>query len=45
VIDETFSTGYIISTFENIETEVNLGYMFFFYRDDQMKRYKKRETC
>ena len=35
-MDETFITSYITSTFENIETDVNLGYTFFFYRDDHM---------
>lgn len=36
MIDESFITSYITSTFENVETTVNLGYSFFFYRDDQM---------
>lgn len=36
MIDETFITNYIKSTFENVETAVNLGYTFFFYRDDHM---------
>ena len=36
MIDETFITGYITSTLEHVETAVNLGYTFFFYRDDQM---------
>jgi Family of unknown function (DUF6194) len=36
VIDESFITSYITSTFENVETTVNLGYTFFFYRDDHM---------
>ena len=36
MIDEQFITGYITSTFENVETTVNLGYTFFFYRDDHM---------
>ncbi len=36
MIDEAFITNYITSTFENIETAVNLGYTFFFYRDDHM---------
>ena len=36
MIDETFITSYITSTFENVETAVNLGYTFFFYRDDHM---------
>lgn len=35
-MDETFITSYITSTFENVETDVNLGYTFFFYRDDHM---------
>lgn len=36
MIDESFITNYITSTFEDVETSVNLGYTFFFYRDDQM---------
>ena len=36
MIDEAFLTSYITSTFENVETAVNLGYTFFFYRDDHM---------
>jgi len=36
MIDEIFITNYITSTFENVETDVNLGYTFFFYRDDHM---------
>ena len=36
MIDEPFITSYITSTFENVETTVNLGYTFFFYRDDHM---------
>jgi hypothetical protein len=36
MIDEAFITSYITSAFENIETAVNLGYTFFFYRDDHM---------
>jgi hypothetical protein len=36
MIDETFITRYITSTFEGVETTVNLGYTFFFYRDDHM---------
>jgi hypothetical protein len=36
MIDESFITSYITSTFENVETTVNLGYTFFFYKDDQM---------
>jgi hypothetical protein len=36
MIDESFITSYITSTFENVETTVNLGYVFFFYRDDHM---------
>ncbi len=36
MIDESFITSYITSTFENVETAVNLGYTFFFYRDDHM---------
>ena len=34
--DESFIANYITSTFENVETAVNLGYTFFFYRDDHM---------
>ena len=36
MIDESFITSYITNTFENVETTVNLGYTFFFYRDDHM---------
>ncbi len=36
MIDESFITSYITSTFENVETTVNMGYTFFFYRDDHM---------
>jgi len=36
MIDESFITSYITSTFDNIETAVNMGYTFFFYRDDHM---------
>lgn len=36
MIDETFITNYITSTFEDVESTVNLGYTFFFYRDDRM---------
>ena len=36
MIDESFITSYITNTFENDETTVNLGYTFFFYRDDHM---------
>ena len=36
MIDEAFIMSYIASTFENVETTVNLGYTFFFYRDDHM---------
>jgi len=35
-MDETFITSYITSTFENVETTINMGYTFFFYRDDHM---------
>ena len=35
-MDEAFITSYITSTFENVETAVNLGYTFFFYKDDHM---------
>jgi hypothetical protein len=36
MIDEAFITSYITSTFENVETTINMGYTFFFYRDDHM---------
>lgn len=36
MIDESFITSYIMSTFEDVETDVNLGYTFFFYKDDNM---------
>jgi hypothetical protein len=36
MIDEAFITRYITSTFEEVETAVNMGYTFFFYRDDRM---------
>lgn len=36
MIDEAFITNYITDTFENVEIAVNLGYTFFFYRDDHM---------
>jgi len=36
MIDESFITSYITSTFEDVESTVNLGYTFFFYRDDNM---------
>ena len=36
MIDEAFITSYITSTFENVESTVNMGYTFFFYRDDHM---------
>lgn len=36
MIDEAFISNYIMSTFENVETTVNMGYTFFFYRDDHM---------
>jgi len=36
MIDESFVTSYITSTFENVKTTVNLGYTFFIYRDDDM---------
>jgi len=36
VIGELFITSYITDTFEDVETAVNLGYTFFFYRDDHM---------
>ena len=34
MVDEAFITHYITSTFAGVETAVNLGYTFFFYRDD-----------
>src|SRR5512138_2845535 len=36
MIDESIITNYITNTFEDVETTVNLGYAFFFYRDDHM---------
>lgn len=36
MLDEAFITRYITSTFEGVETTVNLGYTFYFYRDDHM---------
>ena len=36
MIDESFITNYIKSTFENVKATVNLGYTFFIYRDDDM---------
>ena len=36
MIDEAFITNHITSTFEQVETTVNMGYTFFFYRDDHM---------
>jgi len=36
MVDETFITSYITGTFEDVETAVNMGYTFFFYRDDHM---------
>jgi len=36
MISESFIADYITSTFENVETTVNFGYTFFFYRDDHM---------
>ena len=36
MIDESFITNYITSSFENVKTTVNLGYTFFIYRDDDM---------
>lgn len=36
MIDASFITSYITDTFENVETTANMGYTFFFYRDDHM---------
>jgi hypothetical protein len=36
MIDESFIMSYITDTFENVEATVNLGYTFFFYRDNHM---------
>lgn len=36
MIDEQFITSYITDTFELVGTTVNLGYTFFFYRDDHI---------
>ena len=34
MVTEQYLADYITSTFEGVETAVNLGYTFFFYRDD-----------
>ena len=36
MINEAFITSYITSTFEDVQMDVNLGYTFFFYKDDHM---------
>lgn len=36
MLNEAFITGYITSTFKDVEMDVNLGYTFFFYKDDHM---------
>lgn len=36
MIDEAFITSYITNTFIDVQTTVNLGYTFFFYKDDDM---------
>ena len=36
MIDESFITSYIANTFEHVESTVDLGYTFFFYRDDHI---------
>jgi hypothetical protein len=36
MIDERFITSYITHTFKDVETTVNLGYTFFFHKDDDM---------
>ena len=36
MIDETFLADYITTTFDHVESMVNVGYTFFFYRDDHM---------
>jgi hypothetical protein len=36
MIDEQFITSYITDTFEHVGTTLNLGYTFFFYRDDHI---------
>lgn len=36
MIDGQFITSCITDTFESVETTVNLGYTFFFYRDDHL---------
>src|SRR5690349_15098107 len=33
-MDESFITSYIMETFPEVETELNYGYTFFFYRSD-----------
>jgi len=39
MIDEAFIKSYITSTFEHVETAVNLGCTFFFFRDDHMNAF------
>lgn len=36
MINEAFITNYITDTFGNVEMTVNMGYAFFFYRDDHI---------
>jgi hypothetical protein len=36
MMDEAFITNHITRTFENVQTMTNLGYTFFFYKDDDM---------
>lgn len=36
MITEAFLVDHITHTFAHVETAVNLGYTFFFYRDDHM---------
>ena len=36
MIDEASITRHIMDTFPDVEADVNLGYVFFFYKDDHM---------
>ncbi|HNS03177.1 MAG TPA: DUF6194 family protein [Anaerolineae bacterium] len=36
MIDESFITNYIADTFADVQSTINWGYTFFFYRDDHM---------
>jgi hypothetical protein len=36
MVEESFITNHITDTFKNVESTVNMGYTFFFYKDDHM---------